>query len=201
LPDAYRGLQPHPEVTRLTDGPAQSDIGSSQGVSDWSSVAIAGIGAGAGVLGGGVGYLGARLQARVGFRQIDAESDRLRQAHEEDHFRNRQATYHNFLDVEQRFLALVSTGMPDVSEDVYSQWLADYHHTYDGVVLLGAESVRDAAQAVNDSHYVISADQLGEGDFTTRLRKSYLKHQPEYRANRAALLDAMRADVAPESRH
>ena len=169
-------------------------------MADWSSVALAGVTAAAGVLGGGIGYLGARLQARVGLRQVEIEIDRLNAEHAEDHLRNRQSTYHNFLDVEQRYLAMMSR--EDFPRGLYDDWLADYHHTYDGVILFGTDHAREAAERLNETHKEIHRDYYREvnGTFSARILRAYFAHQEDYRAGRQEMLDAMREDVAPRVR-
>jgi hypothetical protein len=80
-------------------------------VTDWTTVATtlgaAGI-AGLGGLAGG--WYGARKTAEVSIKQVEADNERLREQHREDHLRNRQGTYHNLLNALAAFRSLLYQG-------------------------------------------------------------------------------------------
>jgi hypothetical protein len=78
-------------------------------VTDWTIILTA---VGTAFATGGLGYLGIRRSTDVTRYQVseetarahalsEAENERLRAQHREDHLRNRQGTYHNLLTAEQ----------------------------------------------------------------------------------------------------
>jgi hypothetical protein len=185
---------------------------------DWTNVATAAIAASAGI---GGGYFSGRWQAKVGFRQVDAEMTRLQATHAEEHLRNRQSTYHEFLDQAGTWERMAATtrhifGEEEPSEDAQAQGEeADrrFRHLLNGVLLFGTEPVRSAAKRLEDIHTQITADWWARIE-TERARASGaadrprpkpvgfafpIERRPEWEQALEQLIDMMRADVAPES--
>src|SRR5919197_1517169 len=63
-------------------------------MADWTTILTT---VGAAVVAGDSGYWTARSQGRTEIAKVQAENDRLRMQHREEHLRNRQATYHKLL--------------------------------------------------------------------------------------------------------
>lgn len=122
-------------------------------MADWTTVAAAGV-AGAAALGGGVlGYLGARVQARVGLRQVEADLERLREQHREEHMRNRQGTYHRFLNTAGRLRAIPPewAAVNDDERERASKAVEEFSSLLNGVELFGTREVRLAAEKLHGS--------------------------------------------------
>jgi len=79
-------------------------------VADWTTIVTA---IGASTVAGVTGYASARYSGKVAMRQIEAENERLREQHREDHLRNRQGTYHEFIQADLAMsIALQSEDVP-----------------------------------------------------------------------------------------
>jgi hypothetical protein len=185
-------------------------------MADWTTVAVAGISAGAGVVGGVLGFYGARLQARtglaqaqlqasVGIRQADAETQRLREQLAETHLTNRQGAYHQFLNHERRLAKLFEHGSPPIEPEAWSAWQDEFLNLFNALILFGTEEVRDE---VADFRRLVSRftfdffkriDDKKE-PFEVAIRHEYGNYfEPIWEA-RERVANAMRNDVAPERR-
>jgi hypothetical protein len=84
-------------------------------VADWTTI-LTTFGA-AGIAAAG-GWYGARKTAEVSLKQADAENERLREQHREDHLRNRLGTYHDFVAADRELARMVMEEVPglDVAE-------------------------------------------------------------------------------------
>jgi hypothetical protein len=126
-------------------------------VSDWTIVATT---LGASAITGAVGYFSAKWQGKVGLEQANQETRRLRLQHQEDHLRNRQNTYHEFLDEAatwERTKATtdaifgVEVQTPE-QEETWQERNRRFRHLLNGVYLFGTEPVRRAAKDLFDLH-------------------------------------------------
>lgn len=123
-------------------------------MADWTVISTS---LGAAGITGTVGYRTARWQGRVSLDQARMELEHLRAQHREDHLRNRQATYHEFLDeaswwgrIRAETHAIFSEEEPD--EEVEAQLReaqARFRHLLNGVRLFGTSDVRAAADALD----------------------------------------------------
>ena len=77
---------------------------------------------------------------------MNAENDRLRQSNREDERRNRQSTYHNFIDVLNGIYQLLGMKIKEAEED---EVFTNYHHLAAGAMLFGPPSVRNRVGAVS----------------------------------------------------
>jgi hypothetical protein len=177
-------------------------------VTDWIVVATT---LGASFITGTVGYFSARWQGRVGLEQARMEIERLRIQHREDHLRNRQSTYHEFLDqvvTGERMREETQIIFGDQSSDEEASQRLDemrrnFRHLLNGVRLFGTEDVRAAADAIDEVFRAITTEwfeQLGEahraGAGFRPLETFPMHRQKDWDAS-LERLDAMRPDVAP----
>ena len=179
---------------------------------DWTVVITT---LGAAGLTGGFAYAAARWQGRVALESVRAENERLRIQHREEHLRNRQTTYHRFLDATATFdrMRLMTNSVYDLGEtsEEAKKHLDDLNATFrnllNGVVLFGAEPVRRAAQRLDRLHDEITAEwwanikavfDAGAERERLTLGRAFRGHRlPEWDEAHNELVDAMRADVAP----
>jgi hypothetical protein len=149
-------------------------------MSDWTTVAAAGIAGASGVFGALLGYLTAHRQAAV-------EIDRLRLEHGEEHHRHRQAVYHDFLDSAHRFHQAAGDIEPFPEPEDYQEWAREFEHNLTAVRLFGARAASEAALNLAEA----ISDAMGEtpkysGEVETRLLRAY-----------EDTVRAMRLDTAP----
>jgi len=120
-------------------------------VADWTIV-LTTVGA-AGVT-GGLGYLGIRKSTELTKKQmteettrageqIEAENERLRIQHREDHLRNREATYHALLTADSQLAGAMGHGIGDAQEA-----FSKFEHLGNGAAIFGTDAVKDAITAV-----------------------------------------------------
>ena len=84
--------------------------------------------------------------ASVELAKVAAENERLQYGSREEERRNRQSTYHQFLDAATTVYQFL--GFPVASER-RSEACKTYAHLLSGVVLFGPQSVRTGAYAIN----------------------------------------------------
>jgi hypothetical protein len=82
----------------------------------------------------------------VDLAKVNAENERLQQGHREEERRNRQSTYHQFLDSLILIYQLLGT---EADQAERSEICEGYNHLLAGVLLFGSTSVRDGAHNVN----------------------------------------------------
>jgi hypothetical protein len=146
------------------------------------------------------GYAGARMQAQVAMRgieaenarlrdRIDADSERLREQHREEHFRHRQGVYHDLLDADRLMIRLAPRA-PQLPMREIDAVFSNLDHTANAVRLFGAPRVWDEAEKLLVLYAEIAedADRIG---MMTALEKS----DAALSSARAVLLEAMRDDV------
>lgn len=124
-------------------------------------VAVALVSAGSSLIGASVGALttykislrnaettiaAANAHAEVELSKVAAENQRLQLSTQEKERRNRQATYHQFLDVS--ILIFQELGA-ESSFSEFVKTMNDYNHLLSGVLLFAPPSVRDTAYEVN----------------------------------------------------
>jgi hypothetical protein len=154
---------------------------------DLTPVLTALIGATGTGVGGWIGYLTSKRGSSVELRRIEAENERLREQHREDHSRHRQAVYHDFLDTAHRFHQDM-VGTEKMTRDEKREWLRVFEHRTNAVLLFGAQSASEAARGLYDAM----------GDLMAA--KGYRGEEDERKFVTAyyAAVDAMRLDTAPE---
>jgi hypothetical protein len=174
-------------------------------VTDWTVILTA---VGASAVSGTFGYLAARQGAKASIRQaetqhatalaqIEAENARLREQHKEDHLRNRQGTYHRFLNVESEFRGKLERG------EVTHEDFRDFHAVGMGVEIFGARPVRDISRQVVAGWRTIVEElnrrtrEEGE-DLRTAAKAALAQHDPAMNNLRGELYEAMRADIAAD---
>lgn len=149
------------------------------------------IGANVGIA--GLAYLGSRQQNETARHSIDAEAKRARQGRAEEHFRHRQAVYHDYLDT-VRTLGLLVAG--PLSPEAVHDWQVSYEHRLNAVVLFGPDPVQQAAETYHKTVEKIGTDEDG-GEVTTdsALLARYESLESELAERFRAVLAAMRADI------
>jgi hypothetical protein len=183
-------------------------------MADWTTVAVAGISAGAGLFGGWLGFLGAKLQARAGLQQAelqarvaveqaDAETERLRQQLAEPHLADRKETYHRFLNHERALVGMFGSREP-ITDEAWREWNVAFSDLYNDLVLFGTDEVRDQAEnfRIRLAAFtgLVQSRPDAQEDFNSAIRKRYKGFEGEVWQLRQSLAAAMRNDVAPERR-
>jgi hypothetical protein len=166
-------------------------------MSDWATVAGS---LGGAIVGGGVGYLGARLQAAATKRQIEAEAERDDKARRDALIGRRTEIYQEFLDHERWIATRMETGIDPLDSSGYLTWLDGYSHRYNQLVLSSTRPVREAAEVLGDLYASIYSDaspEAQEADLRQTTPEAFTSHEPAIRDARTRLAEAMRADVAP----
>ena len=158
-------------------------------MSDWAVVASAAIAASSALLGAGLGYATARRQAAVELRKVEAETERLRLTHAEEHLRHRQSVYHDFLDSAHRFHQRHSAE-PFRSTDEYAQWAREFEHQLVAVSLFGTEAARQGASRLANTIDTAIGHVGYQGPYQGPI-------EDEFMASWAACIDSMRPDTAP----
>jgi hypothetical protein len=169
-------------------------------VTDWTLIITT---LGTAGLAGSFGYFTARQQNKVALRQIEAESDRLREQHREDHLRNRQGTYHAFIVADEELGAHLTLPIGIQPEEMDA---VTRRHAYAaaGVMLFGASEVQVALAALQAKYVeigeLLEPDPNNPAAFVRKASEIYVAHVEELNELRYAVLDAMRADVGPDRR-
>jgi hypothetical protein len=134
-------------------------------VTDWGTVAASLSGLGGAVVGGGVGYLGARLQASVAHdqaeisrHQIDIEAERYREERRDASVQRRTEIYQQFLDHERWLATRMSTGIEPLDRAGYLNWLDGYNHRYNALLLAATSRVRKAVEELDEAYKLFHAD-------------------------------------------
>jgi hypothetical protein len=135
----------------------------------------------------------AKESARVELAKVEAENARLRAQHREAERQHRQGTYHRFLAVLDRF-DMIATGFPAPDES-FEAALVEFNALYGGIHLFGAEPVREATGPLVELLGLVGAES-GEGSFSERFTRGYLRHREAVIAATFHVTEAMRADVA-----
>jgi len=162
-------------------------------VADWT-VIITSLGSVS--IGGGIGLLSARLSGRVALRGVEAENERRREQHQEEHFRHRQGVYHDFLNVE-RALSPWSVLSNAVTTEDMPALFSRLNESYNAVTLFGTDPVIESARDLLDVYARMSerAQMLFEGDPAERLSIAMDDMRDEVEKARQGLIQAMRDDV------
>jgi hypothetical protein len=66
-------------------------------------------------------------------QQITAENERLREQHREDHLRNRQNTYHAFMNYDQLMSSMFAYGTEGVVREEYDRMSVEFLNLLNGV--------------------------------------------------------------------
>lgn len=117
-----------------------SDVALVAAITGGSSVLTSGVTA-------AVTWAVSKNSSSVELAKVTAENERLLQANREDERRNRQSTYHQFIDILNLFFQALGTETPE--EDI-DKVVKEYNHLISGVLLFGPPSVRSAAYDLND---------------------------------------------------
>ena len=151
----------------------------------WETVAVAGISATAGVLGG---YLAGRQQAKAVISQINADALRQQEEHAEDHLRHRQGVYNDCLTAIDRYRVFAQ--FPSMFKDA-SEWVEnpiELQQALNAATLFGSTNVRTAVEEVCRLVYEAGIPRRGGGEID-------LAGLDGWHEARGALVDAMRADT------
>jgi hypothetical protein len=161
-------------------------------VTDWTLIVTT---LGTASITGGLGYLVAKRNGDVALRGIEAENDRLREQHREDHFRNRQGTYHNFLNVDRALrYRLALSGKHRSAEEIVTLF-TKLDETYNGVILFGSPRVIETIEPVLEYYRGIPKRAEELGDTADALSKAIEQTSEALDRARNDLLKAMRDDV------
>jgi hypothetical protein len=166
-------------------------------MTDWTLILTSvGTSAVAGSLTGWFVYLGAKRSGAVALRGVEAENERLREQHREDHFRHRQGVYHDFLDVDRALMRRSPrvTEMP--MEEIEALFVA-LEHTYNAVLLFGTPAVIGAAETLIERWGEVSdrGEELDDEAWEHRVSIAVDELRGELIQARTDLVRAMRDDV------
>jgi len=180
-------------------------------LNDWIALAAVAGSTSVGLAGILATIYGSKRQADAVLAQIAGEGERERQAaqHDEDHRRNRQATYHLFLTAAAQLRALPplrSETEDDRRAAEEKRW--EFLHLLNGVELFGTEAVRGAALSVRAAIerksragkvevFESPPGYVGEEGRESIQAIFDLLRDAEVRELMDELIAAMRADVAP----
>lgn len=175
-------------------------------MTNWGTVAASLSALGGAVVGGGVGYLGARLQASVARNQaaitkhqIDTEAERQREERRDESVARNREIYWQFLDHERWLASRMTTGIQPLGRNDYLTWLDGYNHRYNALLLSATTPVRNAAEALDDAYASIYADDspdLSNERFEETMRAAFIAHNTAVANARERLVEAMRAEAA-----
>jgi hypothetical protein len=169
-------------------------------VADWTVILTA---VGAAGVSGAFGYLGIRRSTDVTKKQIteetarmreqiEAENEKLRAQHREDHLRNRQGTYHLLLNADAELASALGQGIGQ-AQTAFSK----FSDLGNGAVLFGTESVKDAVTAVLAQYvYAFREAQDIAGDKPVSradLRAGFAEHAERIRSSGCAETSSPRA--------
>jgi hypothetical protein len=135
--------------------------------------------------------------------QIEAENERLREQHREDHLRNRQGTYHQFLAGEYRYMAAFRDAAAGArpTRDEIDKWWPDFVTLALGVELFGAPTVHEVGAVLLKAWFgaslALDAELRNGVAFAEAARRAYEANEQAINTARAALVREMRRDVAP----
>ena len=83
----------------------------------------------------------------VELAKVNAENERLSQKNQEDERRNRQSTYHQFIDAFSSVFQSLGTETP---KDERYESCNNFNHLLSGVLIFGPPSVREGAYDLNE---------------------------------------------------
>jgi hypothetical protein len=156
-------------------------------VTDWTVIGTAAIAASSAVVGSALGYATSRHVARVELRKFEAENERLRTQHGEEHLRHRQAVYHDFLDSAHRFHQDAGGTEPFARPAEAQRWLRAFEHCLSAVSLFGTERAWHAADEVARAvEHAMGQAPRYDGEPESRFLAAW-----------RACVEAMREDSAP----
>jgi len=163
-------------------------------MSDWSVVAAAAVTGVTSVASGTIGYLVAQSQARAQERQA-------RELRQEELQRARKETYHAFLDVDRQLPARLTAGLEVGRADI-EQWLDNFNHCYNAVLLIGNDAVTLQARQLFEGYLRLYEEATQGGTSwpaVTDRQAAYENHRPKLDETRKLLIVAMRLDVSGSS--
>jgi len=140
----------------------------------------------------------AQSQHEVELARIEAENERLLDTNREEERRNRQSTYHRYLNAVVGIYQLMGL---EVSAKQVNETRQDYRYLHSGVVLFGPPCVRAAANEVSGAYnevWVAMARQREEYSEKTepeRWRDATATLKENFSEKIVNLIDAMHADV------
>ena len=160
-------------------------------MSDWSVVAAAAVTGLTSVVSGSIGYLVAQSQARAQERQS-------RELREEESQKARKDTYHSFLDIDRQVAARLTAGM-EVGRAEVEQWLDQFNHCYNAVLLIGSDAVTLKTRELFHSYLQLFEEATHGGTSWPSVADGqavYQSHRPILDGTRMLLIEAMRLDIS-----
>jgi hypothetical protein len=136
--------------------------------------------------------------AAVELAKVAAENERLQNGNREEERRNRQSTYHQFIDAATAVVQIFGVSIP-VEERV--RICDEYNHLLSGVLLFSPPSVREKAVALHDIYAGIwpalhkrreANPQMSEEDLW---RDTPSDLTSDFQARGATLIELMHQDV------
>jgi hypothetical protein len=146
-----------------------------------------------------VGAEEARL-GRVTRAGIEAENERLRDQHRQEHFRTRASTYHAFLNADLLLQTRLAYEAEVLSRDEYDQWSRQFLDLLTGVVLFGTEAAQVTAELLLKAHQNVFTgfmQDTSQRSFGEKMRDAYQAQYGAILISRQACERATREDVAP----
>jgi hypothetical protein len=147
---------------------------------------------------GGLGFFGQWQQNMTARHAIDSEGERAREARDEDHFRHRQAVYHDYLNVVRALGPHMARSKTTQTELL--AWRNAYEERLNAVVLFGTDAVRAAAEDYHELVARVGVDDDGhELPNHAAIAAHYWSLQSGLSRRFQAVLTAMRDDISPAS--
>jgi hypothetical protein len=161
-------------------------------VTDWTLIATT---LGTASITGLLGYLVAKRNGEVTLRGVEAENERLREQHREDHFRHRQGSYHDFLNVERALRFRFATSGKGRTAEEFIPLFGKLDDTYNGVILFGSPAVIEASEVLLDCYQEVAGTANELGDVADALPRAMAQMNQPLEDARRDLVRAMRDDV------
>lgn len=134
----------------------------------------------------------AEQHAKVELAKVEAENERLREAHREAERQNRQGTYHRMLAVLDRFDTLATGYAP--STEQLEDALSEFNFLSGGIQLFGADGVKKAMGPVSELFEQAGAEMTPD-DKVASFARGYLPLREKLNRAREDLVEAMGKDV------
>jgi hypothetical protein len=168
---------------------------------NWTAVFVGFITGGTAVLVGWFGYLGVRRSTAIELRKMESGSAERLEARQVEDLQRRRELYHQFLNEERSVFPSLDEDAAEEAMKATEAWVFSMYESVNGIILTAPLEVATAAR---DLHSVLArinftaqeaADKLDDESFA-KYRAALEKWSP----SRNKLIDAMRADVAPDRR-
>jgi uncharacterized membrane-anchored protein YhcB (DUF1043 family) len=165
---------------------------------DWTTVATAAIAGGTGLL---TGVVAARFQVKTSSSQQRTQLELLELQQAEAFRTARREVYREFLEAERAFQTLVFSAQ-QLNRAIYAEWQETFDRAFVNVQLLATMKVREEVERFADTFpRKLRVPRTADAEADSRaIRSGYAELLPAIRKARSGIIDAMRRDVAGETR-